>query len=274
MLIDWFTVAAQVLNFLILVWLLKRFLYRPILDAINTREQAIAARLSEAAAKQAAALSERAAFQHKNEEFDQQQAELARKASAAAEAERQRLLEQARTEAADLRARMQEALRSEQLALSAEITRRVHAEVFALTRKTLTDLATASLEATMTQVFIERLRAITGPDRSVLERALQAAASGGVVLRSAFDLPPGQRASLAAAVAEVSGVDTQLRFETAPDLIAGLELTAGGQKLAWSISDNLDSLEGSIGKLLAPGAPPAAQAPPTVPPTDRLALAG
>jgi F-type H+-transporting ATPase subunit b len=37
MLIDWFTVGAQVLNFLILVWLLKRFLYGPILDAIDAR---------------------------------------------------------------------------------------------------------------------------------------------------------------------------------------------------------------------------------------------
>ena len=37
MLIDWFTVGAQALNFIILVWLLKRFLYKPILDAIDAR---------------------------------------------------------------------------------------------------------------------------------------------------------------------------------------------------------------------------------------------
>ena len=42
MLIDWFTVGAQALNFLILVWLLKRFLYKPILDAIDAREKRIA----------------------------------------------------------------------------------------------------------------------------------------------------------------------------------------------------------------------------------------
>jgi F-type H+-transporting ATPase subunit b len=51
MLIDWFTVGAQVLNFLILVWLMKRFLYQPILDAIDAREQRIAAELANAAAK-------------------------------------------------------------------------------------------------------------------------------------------------------------------------------------------------------------------------------
>ena len=35
MLIDWFTVAAQVVNFLVLMWLLKRFLYKPIVYAID-----------------------------------------------------------------------------------------------------------------------------------------------------------------------------------------------------------------------------------------------
>ena len=46
MLIDWFTVGAQALNFLILVWLMKRFLYKPILTAIDTREKRIAAELA------------------------------------------------------------------------------------------------------------------------------------------------------------------------------------------------------------------------------------
>ena len=76
MLIDWFTVGAQVLNFLILVWLMKRFLYQPILDAIDAREQRIATELANAAAKQAEAQQERDAFQRKNAEFDQQRAAL------------------------------------------------------------------------------------------------------------------------------------------------------------------------------------------------------
>ena len=62
MLIDWFTVGAQVLNFLILVWLLKRFLYKPILDAIDAREERIAAELADADAKKAEAQKERDAL--------------------------------------------------------------------------------------------------------------------------------------------------------------------------------------------------------------------
>ena len=55
MLIDWFTVGAQTLNFLILVWLLKRFLYKPILNAIDAREKRIAAELADADVKKAEA---------------------------------------------------------------------------------------------------------------------------------------------------------------------------------------------------------------------------
>ena len=81
MLIDWFTVGAQVLNFLILVWLMKRFLYKPILNAIDVREKRIAAELADADMKKAEAQKERDEFQHKNEEFDQHRAALLTKAT-------------------------------------------------------------------------------------------------------------------------------------------------------------------------------------------------
>jgi F-type H+-transporting ATPase subunit b len=255
MLIDWFTVAAQALNFLVLVWLLKRFLYRPILDAVGAREKAIAGQLNDAAAKEAAALTERAALKLETEAFDTQRVALFNEAKTAAQAERQRLLEDARKEADSLRARLQETLRSEQEALSGEITRKVEEEAFALARKILTSLATVSLEESMTRVFIDRLRALPGPAKGMLESALQRA-SGAAIVRSASELTADQRASIVSAIDAVSGVATHLQFETAPGLLSGLELTAGGQKLAWSIADCLGTLESSIGAILTSRAGP------------------
>src|ERR1035437_775893 len=81
MLIDWFTVGAQAINFIILVWLLKRFLYKPILDAVDAREKRVATELADADAKKAEAKKERDEFQHKNEKFDQQRAALLSKAT-------------------------------------------------------------------------------------------------------------------------------------------------------------------------------------------------
>src|SRR5580700_4764336 len=105
MLIDWFTVGAQALNFLILVWLMKRFLYKPILNAIDAREKRIAAELADADAKKTEAKKERDDFQHKNEEFDKQRATLLAKATDEAKTERQRLLDEARKTADDLAAK-------------------------------------------------------------------------------------------------------------------------------------------------------------------------
>ena len=173
MLINWFTVVAQAINFLILVWLLKRFLYKPILHAIDEREKGIAAQLAEAEAKKAEAQKERDDFQHKNEAFDQERAALLKKATDEAKAERQRLLDEARKDADALRAKRQEALRNEQRNLSQEIIRWTQKEVFAITRKTLADLAATSLEERMGDVFVQRLRALTGAAKEQLAAAFK-----------------------------------------------------------------------------------------------------
>ena len=249
MLIDWFTVGAQALNFIILVWLLKRFLYKPILNAVDAREKRIAAELADADAKKAEAQKERDEFQHKNEEFDRQRAALMSKATDEAKAERQRLLDDARKAADALSAKRQEALRSDAQNLNQAIRRRAQQEVFAIARKALTDLATASLEERMSDAFIHRLRTIDGKAKGGIAAAFKTA-SEPVVARSAFDLPEAQRMAIQKALNETFSAEVSVRFETAPDLISGIELTTNGQKIAWSIADYLTSLEKGVGELL------------------------
>jgi F-type H+-transporting ATPase subunit b len=249
MLIDWFTVGAQALNFVILVWLMKRFLYKPILDAIDAREKRIAAELADADAKKAEAQKERDEFQHKNEEFDQQRAALLKKATDEADAERQRLLDEARKAAAALSAKRMDTLRSDARQLNEAISRRTQQEVFAIARKALTDLATTSLEERMGEVFTRRLREMGGEVKADLAEALKTASAPALV-RSAFDVPPEQRAVIQNAINETFSADIHLRFETAPDLISGIELSTNGRKVAWSIAEYLGSLEKGVDDLL------------------------
>jgi F-type H+-transporting ATPase subunit b len=249
MLIDWFTVGAQALNFLTLVWLLKRFLYKPILHAIDDREKRIAAELAEADSKKAEAQKERDEFQRKNDEFDQQRAALLSKATDEAKAERQRLLNEARQAAEALSVKRQETLRTDAQNLAQTISRRTQQEVFAIARKTLMDLATTSLEERLGEVFTRRLRTMDGPAKAGLGAAMKTASAPALV-RSAFDLPAEQRATIQNAVNETFSADIHLRFETAPDLVSGIELTTNGQKVAWSIADYLGSMEKGIGELL------------------------
>jgi F-type H+-transporting ATPase subunit b len=248
-LIDWFTVGAQALNFVILVWLMKRFLYKPVLAAIDVREKRIAKEIADADAKKADAQKEHDEFQHKNEELDRQRAALLGRATDEAKAERERLLGEARKAADVLTAKRQEALKSEAEHLNQAIVRRTQGEVFAIARKALTDLATTSLEERLGEVFTGRLRAMSGQAKSDLANALRTSPDAALV-RSVFDLPPAQRATIQTALNETFSAELHLRFETAPDLVSGIELSANGQKVAWSIADYLASLERDVGELL------------------------
>ena len=249
MLIDWFTIGAQALNFLILVWLMKRFLYKPILNAIDERENRIAAELADADMKKAEAQKERDEFQHKNEEFDQQRAALLTQAVDEAKTERQRLLDEARIAADALSAKRHETLRNEANSLNQAISRRTQQEVFAITRKALADLATTSLEERLAEVFNRRLRTMNGQAKAGLAEALKTASEPALV-RSAFDLPAEQRGAIQNALNETFSADIRVRFETVPDLVSGIELTTNGQKVAWSITDYLASLEKGVAELL------------------------
>jgi F-type H+-transporting ATPase subunit b len=249
MLINWFTVGAQAINFLILVWLLKRFLYKPILHAIDEREKGIASQLADAEAKKAEAQQERDVFQRKNEAFDQARAESLKKATDEGNAEGQRLLDLARADADALRAKRQEALRAEQRNLSQEIIRWAQKEVFAIARKTLVDLAGTSLEERMSEVFVGRLRALNGEAKEQLVAALKTSTLPAIV-RSAYDLALAQRTAIESAIKETFGAAAQVHFQIAPELVSGIELSANGHKVAWSIADYLSTLEKSAGELL------------------------
>jgi F-type H+-transporting ATPase subunit b len=238
MLIDWFTVGAQALNFLILVWLLKRFLYKPILNAVDAREKLIAAKLADAAAKEAEAQKERDAFQQRNEAFDHQRAELMRKATDEANAERQRLLDDARKAADTLSAKRQDALSNDARTLHQALRRRTEQEVFAIAGKALTDLASSSLEERMGEVFTSRVRAMEGRSKERVAQGLVTAKEPALV-RSAFDLPAAQRTAIQKALNETFSREIPLRFET-----------TNGQKVAWSIADYLTSLQTGVEDLL------------------------
>ena len=258
MLIDWYTVGAQALNFAILEWLMKRFLYKPILDAIDSREKRIAAALADADAKKAEAHKERDEFQRKNDEFDQQRASLLDHATTDADVEGQRLLDEVRKAADALSASRQEALRSDLQRLNQALLRRTQQEVFAIARKTLADLAAVSLEERIVDVFARRLRALDGLAKENVARALTTG-TGTAVLRSAFELPAEQRATIQSVVNEAFAAKVALRFETEPDLVGGIELSANGQKVAWSIADYLASLQKGVDELAQPQPQPQPQ---------------
>jgi F-type H+-transporting ATPase subunit b len=254
MLIDGFTVLAQVLNFFVLVWLLKRYLYQPILDAIDAREQRIASELADAATKQQQAGQERDNFAQKNSEFDQQRDAMLQKASAEAETERQRLLAEARTAAAENANKHRLALARDQQQLQQELNTLAQTQLMAIAKKVLADLANQPLESAMVAVFIQQLACLPDADKTRFRQSL-AQTEQTAAVRSAYPLAEAERADIQQAVNQCFSGEVQLSFTNSDQSIAGIELSAKGQLIAWSIASYLGALQKNIAATLAAATP-------------------
>lgn len=247
--VNWFTVIAQIVNFIVLVWLLKRFLYKPILKAIDERENNIAGQIKDAEAKDAKAKKEQVEFLRKNETFDKEKKELMDKAIAEINEERKKLFEDARNEASELRAKLEKSLKEMQENLDRDIVQKTQQEVFAIARKTLADLACLSLEEQSTNIFIKRLNELTNDEKKQFVEAFKKG-SNPILVQSTFDLPEKQQADIKSAVNKALDTETHFQFKTAPEIISGIELSSNGYKLAWSISEYLNSLQKSISETM------------------------
>jgi len=245
--INWFTVIAQVINFFILVWLLKRFLYKPILKAIDERESKIEAQLKEAEVKKTEARKEQEDFQQKNDTFDQEKKDRMNEVVAETVEERQNLMDQARTDAETLAKILTKKAKEKQHSQHLELTRKIKEEVFAVSRKTLADLVSVGLEEQLTQVFINRLKTLKDKELQQLKAAFTVT-SDPFLVRSALALPNQQKKELKQVIDEVLANDTSLKFEVTPELIGGVELSTQEYKLAWSISEYLRAFEETISK--------------------------
>jgi F-type H+-transporting ATPase subunit b len=255
MLIDGFTVAAQAINFVVLVWLLKRFLYQPVLDAIAARESRIAQQLDEATAAKEGAEALQHDYAKRSKTLESERSQLLDQARAEAKAEHDRLIAQARAAADEVGAQRQEALRNETAQLQAAIGNSARREVFAITRRALADLATASFEERLADVLVRQLEQLDGSALEGLVDSLNAPDAQPVV-RSAFALPPAQQAAIQAAVRARAPDSPALSFTVVPEGLGGIELLGAGRKLAWGIDTYLEALEHKVAEQMAPAAAP------------------
>jgi F-type H+-transporting ATPase subunit b len=249
MIIDWFTFLAQVMNFIILVWLLKRFLYQPILDAVDAREQKIATALLDADEKKLQAEQQFHLYETKNKAFEQQSSALLKQAVSEADLERERLIGEGRDQAAALRLKQMENLRKGAEQLNQDIRQQTQQQVFSVTRKLLGDLASAGLEQILVENFLAQMHKMDKAKRIRVTAALKTT-HHPALLRSAFELTPEQREFIQNEFNQIFETEIKFKFETEDNLIAGLELVSNGQKLAWSISDYLGSLEKTMAEIL------------------------
>jgi F-type H+-transporting ATPase subunit b len=249
MLIDWFTIVAQIFNFLILLWLLKRFLYKPILNAMDEREQKITYRLREAQRAEQEAEREAREFREKAADLDSQRDRLILEARNEAEALRKDLLHQARQEVDQAQERWFRSIQQNKEAFLRDLYQRVSTQTYVVARRALSDLANEDLETHIIETFLIRLRDLKWDERESLHSALENS-NETITIRSAFEISDDLRDEISQQMDALVSNSYQISYEVMPDLMSGIELKLAGKKISWSLSSYMEDLEQNLAEAL------------------------
>ena len=240
--IDWWTLALQTINLLVLVWILSRFLFQPIADIIRQRQQAADELMQGAEAERI-----RAEAEEKEAEKDKQEAERARggvlqQAAKEAEAEKAQILADARKEADSLRA-----------AAKTEISKLRETEQASAGRHA-SDLAVEIAEKLFDRLpdsaridgFIDGLAAAVAklPDRT---RGEIGAGDNAIALLAAREMTREEVATCETALAKALGRKVVLNAKADPSLIAGLEIEAPHAVVRNSFRADLERIAAELG---------------------------
>mgnify|MGYP001118891459 CR=1 FL=1 len=252
MLIDWFTVVAQIVNFLILVGLLKYFLYDRVIRAMEEREKRVRGRLEDAEKNKEEARRELEEYRRKNREIEEKRNEVFSEAKSEGDKKREELIRQAKEEADELRKRWEESVRREKDSFVRDLRQMAAREVYAIAARAFKDLGDADLEEQLVEVFLGRVGQLEEEKRKELAEAIEKEGNS-VTVRTHFPMSAPLKRKVTAALRDEFLEDLDVRYETLPDRAPGIVLWAAGRKLAWSFDEYLDELEEEAGNALDVG---------------------
>jgi len=251
MLFDWFTTIAQVVNFIILLVLLKYLLYDRVLRAIDRRRSELASQREQAEEVRREAEQRAERYREQLEEIEARRDELLREARAQADKRRDEMLDEARDEVERRRDSWQRSLEGERDRLLERISSHVGRSAIEVSRRILSDLADVFIEDAIVSSFVRHIERL---DDEQVEQFVEAfgESEDGVVLVSPHEIDEARRQEISTAVRERLGLRVD-RFATDEGLIAGVRLSAGGRTIGWSVEDYLDELVAELSAELPGG---------------------
>jgi len=238
--LSWSTFALEIINFLVLVWILKRFLYKPVLDVIERRRAGIEKTRNEAEVLHAEAEKLQQQYENRVADWNEERQQAREALHRELEAERTRKLDELQTILKQERekARAAEASRHADALRNVEETALGQAAKFAT--RVLEQSAGQETESHLVELVIIELSRLP-TERVAAIRNSYGQTPDVIEIVSAFPLAENQRERLEQALLAMIKQDIPLRFEQNGDLIAGVRITVG----AWVLGANLqDELKG------------------------------
>ncbi len=236
---DWTTFILEILNFLVLVWILQRFLYRPVLAMLDSRQQRIKDETDRAEQLRHEAEALRHEYELRLANWKQQQEnsrrlldeELAQSRDSALESLQQTLAD----EEAKLRVRNQTLIATREATLVREAAGAAYGQAAAMLQR----LASPLLTQRILNVLLEDLQNMPESEHAALQKAANLLPDAAVEVISAHPLQEIERITLTETLSAAAGKTLQLTFQEDPALIAGLRAVVGECQLHANLADEL-----------------------------------
>jgi F-type H+-transporting ATPase subunit b len=235
--LSWSTFVLEIINFLVLVWLLKHFLYQPVLDVIARRRRAIDEQLEQARTLEAQAQASRAEYEQRLANGERERGQALQALHREIESERTRRLQAVGEEVAKER----EKQRARQEHVAAEAAARLEQQAMdnaaSFASRLLGALSGPALEQGLIDLAIAQFETLP-PDTLATLRGEAGQGPDEIVVSSAYPLDEPRRAALADKLAGLFP-GCACRFEQQPELVAGLDIAAGAWRLGLNLRDEL-----------------------------------
>ncbi len=234
--LDWSTFLLEIFNFLILIWILKRFLYRPVLEAVASRRRQVEETLASAKGLKEEALGEKRENERLLQEWENRRQVLEAELAGEIGEKRRKKLEELDSDLEKERAKRlaQEERRTGEWMRNAESGALEAASKFA--SRLLSRFSSAELESGICEAFLEDLEKLeSAPIREMLASQPEFFLS----VSSAFPLPEGCRDEIVSAVSRLAGREVESHFSEDPGIVCGLRVRIGPWVLAANLSDEL-----------------------------------
>lgn len=233
---DGTTFALEIINFLVLVWLLQRFLYKPVTTAIALRQAGIEKTLADARAIRSEAEALKHQYENRMAEWEREKAQAFQQLRQQMEAERTRLLAALQASLDEERNKLRAVEQRRTLEQRQRLGEEARSEGRRFVARLLARLASAELEERIRRLLLEDLPQLPDQELQALRNAPQVE---GATISSAYPLGEAQRAELTEAVGRLAGRPVTCEFGQDADLVAGLRISMGPWMLRSSLLDEL-----------------------------------
>ena len=245
--IDWFTLVAQIVNFVILIVLLNHFLYRPIVDAIAERESEFQNKLRQARQKESEANEERQKYEQLNEDIENRRQLLLDQIQEETESAKTHLMQEARNEVQFRREDWLAGLDRENESVVMQLVQRSTDHVLAISSKALQQLAGEPVETRILENFLMELRNLSRPEIERLQN--EAHLNRQARIETAFPVSGEWQKRIRQTLKQHVQLN-DAEFIVEPEVVMGINLRVGGLKTGWSVREYLDSLRLELGKVM------------------------